>query len=215
MKGGFARGCLLGWVISVMPLLAFAEQQAVLSARCFGAAGDNCGVLTGYAQVGFCVGTRCPISGATWEHDECCFEQTVKKRSGKSCVAPAPGMATGSGPAQVCNKEWVKSLQRTAGGWNWWRTVDTSLLNADGKVVWELMPHDIPDINIGIFAGIQRLPNGDTLVCNWNAQDKDGKAGAHLFEVTDDKRVVWQITGADIGQMAQCQVLTEDLAGAR
>lgn len=137
MKGGIARGCLLGWMISIMPLLAFAEQQAALSARCFGAAGDNCGVLTGYAQVGFCVGTRCPISGGTWEHDECCFEQTVKKRSGKSCVAPAPGMATGSGPAQVCNKEWVKSLQRTAGGWNWWRTVDTSILNADGKVVFK------------------------------------------------------------------------------
>ncbi len=85
----------------------------------------------------------------------------------------------------------------------------------DGKVVWELMENDIPDINIGIFAGIQRLPNGDTIVCNWNAQDKDGKAGAHLFEVTEDKRVVWQVTGNDIGQMAQCQLLTEDLAGPR
>jgi hypothetical protein len=87
--------------------------------------------------------------------------------------------------------------------------------DGNGKVVWELMEHDIPDINIGILAGIQRLPNGDTIVCNWNAQEKDGKAGAHLFEVTDDKRVVWQITGNDIGQMAQCQLLTEDLTVPR
>ena len=85
----------------------------------------------------------------------------------------------------------------------------------DGKVFWELMETDIPDINVGILAGIQRLPNGDTIVCNWNAQDGNGKVGAHLFEVTDDKRVVWQIAGSDIGQMAQCQLLTEDLKGPR
>lgn len=139
MGGVFVRRLLTGCVLLLLPWLVIAESesQAVLGARCFGAAGDNCGVLTGFAQVGFCVGTRCPISGGTWEHDECCFEKTIKKRSGKSCVAPAPGMATGSGPAQVCNKEWVKSLQRTAGGWNWWRTVDTSLLNVNGKVVFK------------------------------------------------------------------------------
>jgi hypothetical protein len=83
------------------------------------------------------------------------------------------------------------------------------------RVVWELTECDIPDIQIGVFAGIQRLDNGDTIVCNWNTQDKDDKAGAHIFEVTDDKRVVWQVTGAHIGQVAQCQLLTDDLAAPR
>ncbi len=83
------------------------------------------------------------------------------------------------------------------------------------KVVWELREHEIPDIQIGAFAGIHRLDNGDTIICNWNTQDTGDKSGAHLLQVTDDKRVVWQITGTHIGQMAQCQLLTDDLARTR
>ena len=76
------------------------------------------------------------------------------------------------------------------------------------RIVWELAETDIPDVNIAVPAGIQRLPNGNTIVCNWNARDADGKDGAHIFEVTPDKRVVWQVTGDSIGQVAQCQLLT-------
>jgi len=79
------------------------------------------------------------------------------------------------------------------------------------NVVWELNEIDIPDINIAILAGIQRLPNGNTVVCNWNTQDGGGKDGAHIFEVTPDKRVVWQVTGTKISQVAQCQLLNADL----
>jgi len=96
-----------------------------------------------------------------------------------------------------------------------------TLISADGKVteydrndkvVWQMLPHEIPDIQIGVLAGIARLDNGDTLICNWNAQDTDGKTGAHLFEITDDKRVVWQIAGNQVGQVAQCQVLNDGLS---
>lgn len=85
----------------------------------------------------------------------------------------------------------------------------------DDKVVWALTQKDIPDTEIGVFAGIHRLKNGHTLVCNWNTKDTEDRTGAHLFEVTEDKHIVWQITGADIGQMAQCQLLEEDLAGPK
>jgi hypothetical protein len=99
-----------------------------------------------------------------------------------------------------------------------------TLISADGavteydkndKVVWELWQNDIPDIQIGALAGIQRLDNGDTVVCNWNTKDVDDKAGAHIFQVGDDKRVVWQVTGTNIGQVAQCQLLTDDLRAPR
>ena len=80
-----------------------------------------------------------------------------------------------------------------------------------GQVMWELTPTDIPDINVAILAGVQRLPNGDTVVCNWNAADDGDKVGAHIFEVTPDKRVVWQVAGERLGQVAQCQLLTADL----
>jgi len=78
------------------------------------------------------------------------------------------------------------------------------------RVVWEVTEYDIPDIQIGVFAGLKRLDNGNTIVCNWNTRDTGDKAGAHLMEITDDKRVVWQITGTHIGQMAQCQFLADE-----
>ena len=137
MKAGYAGAYLLGLVLVCMSGLVRADPQILGGERCFGAVGDNCRVRNGFAQEGFCVGTKCPISGGSWEHDECCWKQTYVKNSGKSCVAPSQGMPAGSGPAQVCNKEWVKSLQRTADGWNWWRTVDTSLLNSTGKVAFK------------------------------------------------------------------------------
>lgn len=81
----------------------------------------------------------------------------------------------------------------------------------DDRIMWELTETDIPDINVAIPAGIQRLPNGNTIVCNWNARNEAGRDGAYVFEVTPDKRVVWQVTGDKIGQVAQCQILKPDL----
>ena len=63
-----------------------------------------------------------------------------------------------------------------------------------------------------MFAGVTRLRNGNTLVCNWNTRDRDDQTGAHIFEVTPDKRVVWHVTGDHIGQVAQCRILSDDLA---
>ena len=40
--------------------------------------------------------------------------------------------------------------------------------------------------------GINRLENGNTIVCNWLGWDAKGK-GVPLFEVTKDKKVVWQV----------------------
>jgi hypothetical protein len=81
----------------------------------------------------------------------------------------------------------------------------------EGNVIWQVNPDWLPDVNVGILAGVQRLPNGDTIVCNWNAQDGGGKDGAHIMEITPDKRIVWQVLGAHVGQVAQCQLLTPDL----
>lgn len=83
--------------------------------------------------------------------------------------------------------------------------------DAGDRVVWELTEADVPDLNIATPAGIQRLPNGNTVVCNWNAADAGGKLGAHVFEVTPDKRVVWHVAGPHTGRVAQCQLLNPDL----
>lgn len=82
--------------------------------------------------------------------------------------------------------------------------------DADNNIVWRVDAEWLPDIQFGTLAGLQRLPNGNTIVCNWNTSDTDGRVGAHIFELTPDKRVLWQVTGTHIGQVAQCQILTPD-----
>jgi hypothetical protein len=79
--------------------------------------------------------------------------------------------------------------------------------DSDNRVVWEITPEDVPDIQINILAGVQRLPNGNTLVCNWG---KEQQVNADLFEITPDKRVVWQVRNDGLSNVAQCFLLTPD-----
>ena len=59
-----------------------------------------------------------------------------------------------------------------------------------GKTVWEVKDGDLPGIAFAFMAGVQRLPNGNTLMSNWLGHGKFGTA-PHLIEVTPDKQVVW------------------------
>jgi hypothetical protein len=59
-----------------------------------------------------------------------------------------------------------------------------------GAVVWEVKNGDLPGIHLYFMAGLQRLPNGNTVMCNWVGHGKFGKA-PHLIEVTPDKKVAW------------------------
>lgn len=62
--------------------------------------------------------------------------------------------------------------------------------DADGKLVWELSNRDLPGAPLKFIAGFHRLPNGNTVICNWLGHGNFGKA-PHLLEVTPDKKVVW------------------------
>ncbi len=82
------------------------------------------------------------------------------------------------------------------------------------RIVWELRPNmELYDIDIAILAGVQRLPNGNTVVCNWNTQGRNGKKASHIFEATPDGRIVWECQSSAIGQVAQCFLLGKDGRG--
>lgn len=66
-------------------------------------------------------------------------------------------------------------------------------VDAKGNIVWQLTPADVPEVNLKWVAGLQRLANGNTIVCNWLGHGQYGK-GVPLFEVTPDKKVVWMFT---------------------
>jgi hypothetical protein len=59
-----------------------------------------------------------------------------------------------------------------------------------GKVVWQVQEGDLPGVSLKFMAGFQRLPNGNTVMCNWLGHGQPGQA-PHVIEVTADKKVVW------------------------
>jgi hypothetical protein len=64
-------------------------------------------------------------------------------------------------------------------------------LDAGLKVVWELTENEVPGNPLRLMAGVQRLPNGNTIFCNYLGHGHLGEQ-PHCFEITRDKKVVWE-----------------------
>ena len=60
-------------------------------------------------------------------------------------------------------------------------------VDAAGKTVWQVTNDDLPGRPINDACGVQRLPNGNTVITSHHAQGNDVK----LTEVTRDKKIVW------------------------
>jgi hypothetical protein len=65
-------------------------------------------------------------------------------------------------------------------------------LDTDRKVVWSLDENELPGHTLRLVSGLQRLLNGDTVICNYLGHGHLGEQ-AHVFEVTPDKKVVWEV----------------------
>lgn len=63
-------------------------------------------------------------------------------------------------------------------------------LDESEKVVWELTENEVPGNPLRLVAGMQRLPNGNTVICNYLGHGHLGEQ-PHFFEITRDKQVVW------------------------
>jgi hypothetical protein len=60
----------------------------------------------------------------------------------------------------------------------------------DKKIVWAFGANDAPDLNITWVSSVQKLKNGNLIVGNF-LRGQEGK-GAHAFEVTREKKIVWK-----------------------
>ncbi len=69
-----------------------------------------------------------------------------------------------------------------------------------GKVVWEYRSRHSNSFYSYRQGGVQRLPNGNTLICSTH--------GGHLIEVTPDKKVVWEFVSPIVLGKLKC-VLNE------
>lgn len=63
-------------------------------------------------------------------------------------------------------------------------------LDEHQTVVWEIGENDLPGNPLRLVAGCQRLPNGNTIFCNYLGHGHLGEQ-PHFFEVTRDKKIVW------------------------
>jgi hypothetical protein len=61
-------------------------------------------------------------------------------------------------------------------------------VDKDGKIVWSIEQEELPGIKLAWVTTLQLLPNGNLIVGNCHA----GPDSPQLFEVTREKKVVWQ-----------------------
>ena len=60
-------------------------------------------------------------------------------------------------------------------------------VDPNGKTIWQVSNDDLPGKPINDACGVQRLPNGNTVITSHHAQNNDVK----LTEVTPEKKIVW------------------------
>lgn len=83
-------------------------------------------------------------------------------------------------------------------------------VDAKDKIVWEVTENEIPGNKIGFAAGLQRLPNGNTVICNWSGHGSI-KDQPQVFEITRDKKVVWELRNPKLNMISSINIL--DAAG--
>ena len=76
-------------------------------------------------------------------------------------------------------------------------------VDGTGKIVWVVINEDLGEKLFDDACGVQRLPNGNTVVASYHASGKSVK----LFEITRDKKVVWRYSGMNAG-FHHFQILT-------
>ena len=68
-------------------------------------------------------------------------------------------------------------------------------VDTNNQTVWQVSGDELPGVSLRFMAGLQRLANGNTLLCNWLGHRNQFGQTADLIEVTPDKRVMWTFYG--------------------
>ena len=75
------------------------------------------------------------------------------------------------------------------------------------KIVWEVTEKEIPGNQLGFAAGLQRLPNGNTVICNWPGHGGLPPDQPQAFELTRDKKVVWQLKNPELKLVSNIEIV--------
>ena len=78
------------------------------------------------------------------------------------------------------------------------------------KIVWEVNQSDIPGVMLGFAAGVVRLPNGNTIICNWTGHGGVSKDQSLAFEITRDKKLVWELKNPKLKLISSIRIPDEE-----
>jgi hypothetical protein len=82
-------------------------------------------------------------------------------------------------------------------------------INKKNEIVWSIKENDLPGHPLRFVAGVQRLRNGNTVICNWGGHGHK-KQQAQIIEVTPDKKVVYEINDwVNLGTLSTVHVIDE------
>lgn len=79
-------------------------------------------------------------------------------------------------------------------------------VNPAGKTVWQVSNDDLPGKPISDACGVQRLPNGNTVINSYRTKGNEVK----LTEVTPAKKIVWQYRDESTPGVHHFQILDTD-----
>jgi len=85
-------------------------------------------------------------------------------------------------------------------------------VNPKGETVWEINKNDLPGITLYAVPQVDRLANGNTVICNWpgSLPLADWPSVVQITEVTPAKEVVWALRGwKTVGPASAIQLLDE------
>jgi hypothetical protein len=80
-------------------------------------------------------------------------------------------------------------------------------VDAQGATVWQVGETEIAGNQLGFAAGVQRLPNGNTIICNWPGHGGLPPGQPQAFELTPDKRVVWTVNDPALKWLSNLEVV--------
>ena len=83
-------------------------------------------------------------------------------------------------------------------------------VDQNNRIVWQVCQNDIPGNVLDYVAGLQRLPNGNTVICNWTGHS-GRKSQAQVFEITRDKKLVWELKDPKLHMISSVEVLDDNL----
>jgi hypothetical protein len=85
-------------------------------------------------------------------------------------------------------------------------------VNPKGETVWEINKDDLPGIRLLTVQEVDRLANGNTVICNWSGSLPlaDWPSTVQVVEVTPAKKVVWALRDwKTLGPASSIQLLDE------